>query len=122
MTAFLFDMEEPESAPPTLPSPEPPVAHARTTDPSTSHEAAESITSDRISEVQKRIINVFDELGPMADESLVACYDPYDRHPATDASIRSRRAELVRLGKVVASGEFGTTPRGRRCIIWRLAG
>ena len=94
-----------------------PRAHARRTDPHTSHEAAASVT--RIRESQRFILSVLQQCGPMVDEVLVkqACNQQKGRNMSV-SGIRTRRSELVRLGLVRNSGKR-RLPSGRLSIIWR---
>ena len=94
-----------------------PRAHARRTDPNTSHQAAASVT--RIRESQGFILTLFIELGPMPDDRLIM-------HANTKAlgrrmsvsGIRTRRSELVRMGLVRDTGKRYRLPSGRLSIIW----
>lgn len=95
---------------------------SRWNNPSTSREAAESIGLERISETQQRVLEVFRFNGrEMCDERLVELFLDYWPDSATDQSIRSRRGELVRKGKLYNTGKRGVTRFNRRCVIWRLA-
>ena len=49
-------------------------AHARATDPRTSHEAAASITSDKIRASQDAVLRVLRRTGPICDAELVRVY------------------------------------------------
>lgn len=69
-------------------------AHARNSDPETSHEAAASISN--LSFQHEAILRAFQFHGPMPDVRLIE----RTAYLSTDQSVRSRRAELVRLGKV----------------------
>ena len=90
-------------------------------DPETSRQAASSIGLKRISQTQQRVIQVFRFNGwEMSDERLVELYEGYWPNIATDQSIRSRRGELVRKGKIFDTGKRGVTRFNRRCVIWRL--
>lgn len=101
-------------------------ARARRTDPATSHEAAASVTV--LNETHVRILRLLDVwVGNatyphgLTDEELLHIWaDQYDEQ-ISPSGLRSRRSELVRAGRVVDSGERGTTAAGRRCIVWRLA-
>lgn len=108
-------------------------AHARRTDPQTSHDAARSISSDKIRASQQAVLDVLAQRGPMSDADLVDLYvSGWTRHTdppefvgplpmQSPSGIRTRRAELVELGKVVDSGERATLPSGRRAIVWKAA-
>ena len=99
------------------------VAHARNSDPRTSHEAAESVKD--LTEVQSRILSLFDRNSfGLTDEQLIEQYNlAFGRYyPATDSSIRSRRSELVHKGKLMDTGHRGTTRAGRATTIWGIDG
>ncbi|MGI8520276.1 MAG: hypothetical protein ACR2MC_06690 [Actinomycetota bacterium] len=97
-------------------------AKSRWDNPETSKEAAESIGLERVSEMQQKILEVFKFNGrEMSDETLVELYEGYWPNSATDQSIRSRRGELVRKGRLFDTGKRGVTRFNRRCVIWRLA-
>ena len=96
--------------------------HARYTDPYTSHLAAASVNN--VTELQSRILTLFQEnLGGMTDEEMILLYAKnYGRwFPATDSSLRSRRAQLRDQGVL---GEVGVevNERGRKTILWGLEG
>jgi hypothetical protein len=57
-------------------------------------------------------------MGPMTDEQIVNRFASMNI-AASPSGIRSRRAELVRAGKVVEHGE-STTAAGNVCSVWRL--
>ena len=70
---------------------------ARWSDPTTSREAAESISFDKLTRTQELVLFAFRALGPSTDEELVRAFR--ERWPScrvSPQSIRSRRAELRR--------------------------
>lgn len=89
-------------------------AVARKADCETAHEAAESVKD--ITGMQQHLLWVFETIGPMTDEELLAQGDYI-----SPSGVRSRRAELVAKGLLEFSGEFGLTKAGRRSRIWRVA-
>lgn len=95
----------------------PPVTLARTGDPDTSHEAAESI-SPRLRELQEAVLDF--AAGASDGFTDVAM----NRHFGTQGSTyRTRRAELVAKGYIRDSGErhtYGENGKGRRHIIWQI--
>ena len=97
------------------------MAFARTTDPQTSHDAAASVGN--ISKVQHAILQILNGRG-MHDENMIAQYRMWqelgsDLYPqATDQSIRSRRAELVKLGLVKACPMKEKMSTGRLATVW----
>ena len=98
--------------------------HARTTDPQTSHEAAESVFN--ISSTQDGILTLLSIEG-MTDVELVESYGRFSRVSngrvpmASESGIRSRRAELVKAGLVIDSGDRRKLPSGRNAIVWLKA-
>lgn len=95
--------------------------HARTLDPSTSHQAAASILETRETmRVVLRILNT----GSATDETIGYVYSGLveaGRAPmASPSGIRSRRAELVDLELVEDSGQRRTLATGRRAIVWQI--
>lgn len=98
-----------------------PQAHARKSDPQTSHDAAASVQN--ISETQQAILNILKHRR-LTDEQIINRYrdSPFSLPKATDSGIRSRRAELVRIGKVrKANSDLGRTASGRACAVWEIA-
>lgn len=97
------------------------MAFARLQDPVTSHEAADSVAN--VTEVQATILDILREKA-MSDEYLVVEYQTRvyraDAKPATEQSIRSRRAELARLGLLSVAG-FTVTLSGRRARVWEAS-
>ena len=93
-------------------------AHARATDPWTSHSAADSIAD--VTPLQYRLLQCFDVEMAMTDEELVKVYArTYGiTWPATDSSIRSRRSELVGMGQLLPTHETRKTRAGNRSIVW----
>ena len=98
-------------------------AHARNSDPSTSHAAAASIGDT--TPLQRRLLVLFDMAHDgLNDEQLIAMYkNAYGTaFPGTDSSIRSRRSDLVVKGHLVDSGKFRPTLHGNKSIVWISAG
>lgn len=97
------------------------IATARNTDPQTSHDAAKSVR--HVSETQAAILAILRE-SPMCDEKLVEQFHLWTSHgrfaPASDQSIRSRRAELVRLGFVEYAGFDERMSTGRYGRVWQV--
>ena len=93
--------------------------HARTTDPQTSHEAADSVQN--LTETQEYILKAL--VRPRTDVDIVEIYRNFKYAPrASESGIRSRRAELVAAGLIEDSGERRKLPSGRNAIVWKLAG
>ena len=97
-------------------------AHARTLDPKTSHDAARSVRN--LTETQQLILNLFNiRINGYTDEELIEAYNKAYKHfhPATDASIRSRRADLVKRGDLRATEIKRSTRANRGSTVWELA-
>ena len=96
---------------------------ARTTDPVTSHEAGASVKN--ITATQQAILDIFTSHSiALTDESLVSIYKRGTAHGlpyASESGIRSRRAELVKLGKLCDTGLRIKLYSGRNAILWGLA-
>lgn len=92
-------------------------AHARPTDPPTSHQAAASLGDLRDS--QHAVLNLFTKYGAgISDEHLI--WRAREKGVAqSDSGIRSRRAELVDLGFLRHTGQYGRTAAGRRTQLWQ---
>jgi len=98
------------------------MAHARNTDPNTSHEAAASVADPTLTQ---RVIFSILENEPMTDEELVIRYksmlERFDFVPmASESGIRSRRNELARASKVFPVG-YKKTKSGCKAIVWEAA-
>jgi len=93
------------------------VAHARRTDPMTSHEAAWSLGD--LSEKQGRVLALFDARTLATDAQLRADYRRV-YGPVAESTVRTRRRELQDLGLVVLEDVKGFTTGGRRCRRYRL--
>jgi hypothetical protein len=89
--------------------------HARHTDPSTSHQAAASVSN--ITPLKKAILRALQTA--MCDTELsLAIRLAHPDLRISDSSIRSRRAELVDEGFVEDSGIRVKLPSGRHSIAW----
>jgi hypothetical protein len=91
-----------------------PGAHARRTDPRTSHAAAASVD---VTAGQQHVLDLL-AAGPATDEDLVARARTAGIL-ISDSGVRSRRAELVRAGRVTEAG-IGTTTSGRKSTVWAV--
>jgi hypothetical protein len=103
---------------------------ARNTDPDTSHEAAASISEDKIRKSQKAVLQLFkDDPSGFTDYEMVHVYNElmmmptqYHLYPLqSESGLRTRRKELVEKGLVKDSGRKAKLPSGRKGIIWELA-
>jgi hypothetical protein len=95
--------------------------HARTTDPITSHAAANSISNGQLAATQILVVSCFAG-GPLADFELVKMFQELYPATASESGIRTRRAELVALGVLVDTGFKVKMPLSKRlAIVWGLA-
>lgn len=85
----------------------------------TSIEARRSIRSEDITVVQSALLEILREHGPLTDEEIARALVEYRFH-VSPSGARTRRAELVVLGRVRDSGKRGKTASGRTCIVWEL--
>jgi hypothetical protein len=102
-------------------------ARARRKDPETSHEAARH-ASENLRKSQYAVLAAFRELGAMSDETLVDRYaELHGQSPTTypdqsPSGLRTRRHELVLLGKIVFTGRRDENAAGKvKPRLWRLA-
>lgn len=99
-------------------------AGARLTDPETSRQAARSISRDKMRKTQRQIIEVLTRFGSACDEDIQIYFSQLsdvESWPLQSPSgLRSRRAELVKAGLIVDSGERSKTSSGRQTIVWEL--
>jgi len=107
-------------------------AHARGSDPSTSHDAGRSVCN--LNAKHEAVRQVLRHKGAMTDEEMIEMYNHYrlmryvsladvglaDPPHQSDASLRTRRAELVAAGKVRATGETRPTRSGRQAQVWEV--
>lgn len=97
-------------------------AHARRSDPWTSHAAAASISENALNRGQLAVLDLLIKHGPMDDTRLVEVYrwhaEGGEAPNMGDSGIRTRRRELADLGLVHNTGKTTFTPSGRRATIW----
>jgi hypothetical protein len=90
-------------------------AHARNTDPETSHAAASSVGDLRPRQVA--VLDVLRRCGPCHDEAIAAFYTG---PPQSPSGLRTRRRELVDAGLVRDSGDRARLQTGRQSIVWEV--
>jgi hypothetical protein len=99
-------------------------AHTRRTDPWTSHEAADSIASEKIRASQQAILECFRHFGPMWHQLLVANYraaqEAMDWPEQSESGLRTRTSELVARGLVRNTGQIVRLKSKRKSIVWEL--
>ena len=93
-------------------------AHARRTDPQTSHDAASSVR--RIRESQADVLTVIRKYGPISDEGMIHAYRVMGLPWQSESGLRTRRSELVALGVVGDSGERMRTASNRQTVLWKV--
>jgi hypothetical protein len=91
--------------------------HARLSDPTTSHEAAASVSN--VSSLKSLILEQLES--PKTDPELLRAIQLVSDKPVSESGVRSRRAELVEMGFVRDSGARQDLPSGRKAIVWHLA-
>ena len=104
----------------TITAPNTAIAHTRTHDPLTSHAAAQSVTG--LSEKQIAVLTVFLDMGRMTDEVMIGCYAASGQPAQSESGLRTRRSELVALGKLRDSTNRERTSCGRKAIVWEIEG
>ena len=89
-------------------------AYARTTDPGTSHAAAQSMQGSEASRTERLVLQalILQPEGLTTHEMVPLIHMPYE-------SVTPRIAPLVRQGLVVDSGIRRTGRSRRKCIVWR---
>lgn len=89
-------------------------AVARRTDPSTSWDAARSISPEGLRASQQQVLQILQRHGPLTDEGIYR----YVNGEQSVSGARTRRSELVEAGLVRDSGRWSTTAAGRKAIVW----
>lgn len=95
-------------------------AHARRTDPDTSHSAAASVKN--ITTAHSQILGVLRGMGPLTDEQIYQHMRLDLLAKISESGCRSRRSELVNMAMVRDSGERRLTKAGRKSIVWAING
>lgn len=87
--------------------------YARATDPSTSWEAAESLSSDHVTRVREQVHQYALDCGTrgFTDKELEGHFGDYG------STYRTRRSELSAAGVIVATNSKRKTPSGRNAIV-----
>lgn len=96
------------------------VAHARSTDPVTSHEAAASV---KVKVSESFVLACMKDIGkPVSDEELVSYIrSTYPEHKIADSRIRTARNKLTTEHHLVRWAGRGRTSRDKACNIWEAA-
>lgn len=93
---------------------------ARSTDPTTAHEAAASITVQRMRADHHLVLAALHDHGPMNDFALASRVSTALGRTVKQTSIGVRRKELVTLGLVRNSGRRAPSDTGKASIVWAL--
>ena len=93
---------------------------ARRTDPSTSHEAARSITAAQLHTDTRLVLSLLHQYGPMNDFELAARASEAQGYTRKQTSLGKRRGELADAGMVADSGLRRPSDTGRPSIVWAL--
>lgn len=77
------------------------MAHARRTDPVTSHAAANSISSLEDLTSKQTVLRALQQFGPMTDKAMITTIRAFQSpRRFSDSRLRTARADLVKLGMV----------------------
>ena len=97
-------------------------AHARNTDPETSHMAADGVDVGRTKRLIMAVLVARRDLhrGPAAASEITARILG-SGHRVSESGVRSRLAEMVREGSVLVTDTDGYTASGRQCRRYRIA-
>lgn len=89
------------------------MSYARATDPSTSWEAADSLSDDHVARVRDQVHKYALKCGThgFTDKELETYFDDFG------STYRTRRAELSAMGIIVATDSKRRTPSGRNAIV-----
>lgn len=87
-------------------------ARSRALDPETSRQGPTPLTMNKTRQIVLDVLKV----RPLTDTELVAAL----RGRMSDSGARTRRAELVRMGKVRDSGRRLRSPSGRMNVVWAV--
>lgn len=94
----------------------PQVAHARATDPQTSHLAASVVN---IGLGQMLVLEILTKIGEGTDEQIYEAATLFGQ-TISQSGARTRRKELQTAGYVKHSGRFGLTKAGGKSAIWEV--
>lgn len=87
----------------------------RADDPDTSREAADSFSSEHLSECRRDVLQFFASRVEAIDEEVeVALWDKYPKY----STARKRRGDLVKMGLVYDTGTKRRNSTGRNMIVW----
>jgi hypothetical protein len=100
---------------------------SRTADPVTSKAAVEPVTEASLNARQEAVLTALKFMdGRAADHELLEWYaEQHIKNPEvfprqSPSGLRTRRSELVAMGKVADIGLRAHTPSGREAIVWSI--
>lgn len=97
-------------------------AHARTTDPWTSHDAARSISEEELRESERCVLACFRVNGEMHHEKLVERYREgrflHGWKPQRESGLRTRTSDMKKAGYIRDTGKVVILDSGRSSIVW----
>lgn len=100
-------------------------AHARVSDPWTSHAAAASIEPVKLRASQEAVLAAFRATGPMCHENLILFYGSnatrFGWPIQSPSGIRTRAHELHEAGLLEDTGDVVTLTSGRKSKVWAAA-
>lgn len=103
----------------------PPVAHARATDPVTSHAAALTLGSEKLTRNMQAVLACLRLVGPIHHEGLIEKYerlhDQNDWPAQSESGLRTRTKELADRHRVIDSGQRVRLLSGRESIVWKVS-
>lgn len=95
----------------------PQAAHARHSDPPTSHLAASAVN---VGLSQMLVLSALTKIGEATDEQLFEAITLFG-NTISQSGARTRRKELTDAGYVRDSGRTALTKAGRKTIIWEVS-
>lgn len=111
---IFCDIPRLRRTPPAEPDP-----RARRTDPETSVGAAESVNKKKATRTQDAIDSIFLDMGPLTDDEVwVELISRGLTHLTSPSGARTRRHELVEMGRLRDSGKRKRGKTNRQMILW----
>lgn len=97
-----------------------PTPAARSTDPGTSHAAAQAVTKHPLSKMRRNILHLLAHVGPMCDPILRMEYLIEFGGDYAESTIRKRRNECVAMGWVHNNGGETIHHGGQQYTLWSI--
>lgn len=95
---------------------------ARSGDPETSRVAAASVDEHSQRTLQRAVLRILREYGPLTDNDIALAHKQTSVVPFSLSGLRTRRHELVVRGLVHDSGRREVLESGRRAVVWEAVG